>query len=78
MLDFIVGEKGKDGGWCHFLCKKRIIHLDNDLQQPWIDNASKFSRFNFNCITFLHQYLHTYYTCLDVMFTIWWFNFTIL
>jgi len=31
VLDFIVGEKGKNGGQCHFLCKKRIIHLDNDL-----------------------------------------------
>jgi hypothetical protein len=33
VLDFIVGEKGKDGGRCHFLCQKCIIHLDNDLQQ---------------------------------------------
>jgi hypothetical protein len=33
MFDFIVGEEGKDGGRCCFLCKKRIIHLDNDLQQ---------------------------------------------
>jgi hypothetical protein len=47
MLDFIVGEGGKDGGRCHFLYKKRIIHLDNDLQQLRIDNASKFSRFKF-------------------------------
>jgi hypothetical protein len=31
VLDFIVGEEGKNGGQCHFLCKKRIIHLDNDL-----------------------------------------------
>jgi hypothetical protein len=33
MFDFIIGEKGKDGGQCHFLCKKHIVHLDNDLQQ---------------------------------------------
>jgi hypothetical protein len=33
VLDFIVGEEGKDGGQCRFLCKKCIIHLDNDLQQ---------------------------------------------
>jgi hypothetical protein len=31
MLDFIVGKGGKDGGRCHFFCKKYIIHLDNDL-----------------------------------------------
>jgi hypothetical protein len=45
MLDFIVGEEGKDGEWCHFLCKKRIIHLDNDLQQLWIYSVFEFSRF---------------------------------
>jgi len=33
VLDFIDGEEGKDGGQCHFLCKKHNIHLDNDLQQ---------------------------------------------
>jgi hypothetical protein len=47
VLDFIVGEEGKDGGRCCFLCKKCIIHLDNDLQQLQIDSASKFSRFKF-------------------------------
>jgi hypothetical protein len=47
MHDFIVGDEGKDGGQCHFLCKKRIIHLDNNLQQLQIDSASKFSRFKF-------------------------------
>jgi hypothetical protein len=45
VLDFMVGEGGKDGGRCHFLCKKHIIHLDNDLQQLRIDNASKFSSY---------------------------------
>jgi len=34
MLDFVASEGSKDGGRCHFLCKKHIIHLDNDLQQP--------------------------------------------
>jgi len=33
VFDFITGEKGKDGGQCRNLCKKCIIHLDNDLQQ---------------------------------------------
>jgi hypothetical protein len=32
MHDFIIGAEDKDGGQRHFLCKKRIIHLDNDLQ----------------------------------------------
>jgi len=41
-LDFIVGEEGKDGGQCRFHCKKRIIHLDNDLQQPRINSAFEF------------------------------------
>jgi hypothetical protein len=45
VLDFIASEGGKDGGQCHFLCKKCIIHLDSDLQQAQINNASKFSRF---------------------------------
>jgi len=31
VLDFIVGEKCQNGGQCSFLCKKCIIHLDNDL-----------------------------------------------
>jgi hypothetical protein len=30
VLNFIVDE-GQDGGWCQFLCKKCVIHLDNDL-----------------------------------------------
>ncbi len=47
VFDFVVGEEGKDGGQCCFLRKNYIIHLDNDLQQPQIDNASKFSRFKF-------------------------------
>jgi hypothetical protein len=47
MHDFIVGEEGKDGGQCNFLCKKCIIHLDNDLQQLQIDSAFEFSRFKF-------------------------------
>jgi hypothetical protein len=33
MFDFIASEGGKNGGQCHLLCKKHIIHLDNDLQQ---------------------------------------------
>jgi hypothetical protein len=33
VLDFIIGEEGKNGGQCCFLCKKFTIHLDNDLQQ---------------------------------------------
>jgi len=33
VFDFIVGEKGQDGGQCQFIRKKCIIHLDNDLQQ---------------------------------------------
>jgi hypothetical protein len=45
MFDFIADEEGKDGGRCQFLCKKHIIHLDNDLQQSQINSASKFSRF---------------------------------
>jgi hypothetical protein len=45
MLDFIVGEEGKDGG--HIFCKKHIIHLDNDLQRPQTYNAFEFSRFKF-------------------------------
>jgi hypothetical protein len=47
MLDFIASEESKDGGQCHFLWKKRNIHLDNDLQQLQINSASKFSRFKF-------------------------------
>jgi len=47
VLDFIVGEKGKDGGQCCFLYKRRIIDLNNDLQQPPTDSASEFSRFKF-------------------------------
>jgi hypothetical protein len=47
MLDFIPSEKGKDGGRCRFLCKKHIIHLDNDLQQLQINSASQFSKFKF-------------------------------
>ncbi len=47
VLDFIVSEESKDGGWCCFLCKKCVIHLDNDLQQLQIDSASEFSRFKF-------------------------------
>jgi hypothetical protein len=31
VLDFIAGEEGKNGGQCHFFCKKCIIHLDNDM-----------------------------------------------
>jgi hypothetical protein len=33
VFDFIVDEEGKDGGKFCFLCKERIIHLNNDLQQ---------------------------------------------
>jgi hypothetical protein len=47
MFDFIIGKEGQDGGQCQFLYKKCIIHLDNDLQQPQINNVSKFSRFKF-------------------------------
>ncbi len=49
VLDFIVGEtfEGQGGGWCRFFCKKHIIHLDNDLQQSWIDTTSKFLKFKF-------------------------------
>jgi hypothetical protein len=54
-----------------FFAKKRIIHLDNDLQQPQIDSASKFSRFKILIsIIFLPQYLHMYYTCINVIFII--------
>jgi hypothetical protein len=47
MPNLIVGNEGQDGEWCQFLCKNHIIHLDNVLQQLWVDNPSKFSRFNF-------------------------------
>jgi hypothetical protein len=47
VLDFITSEEGKDGGQCHFLYKKHIVHLDNDLQQLQIDSAFEFSRFKF-------------------------------
>jgi hypothetical protein len=47
MLDFIANEEGKDGGQCHFLCKKCIMELDNDLQQLQINSAYEFSRFKF-------------------------------
>jgi hypothetical protein len=33
MLDFITSEESKNGGQCHFLCKKCIIHLNNDLEK---------------------------------------------
>jgi hypothetical protein len=46
MLDFIAGG-GKYGGRCHFLCKKCILRLDNNLQQLRIDSAFEFSRFKF-------------------------------
>jgi hypothetical protein len=54
MLNFIASEKGKDGGRCCFLCKKYIIHLDNDLQQPRIGSASKFSRFKFEPLLYFY------------------------
>jgi hypothetical protein len=36
VLNFIAREEfeSQDGGQCRFLCKKHIIHLDNDPQQP--------------------------------------------
>jgi hypothetical protein len=36
VLDFIASKKfeAQDGGQCRFLCKKHIIHLDNNPQQP--------------------------------------------
>jgi hypothetical protein len=45
MFYFINGKEGQDGGQCQFLCKNRIIHLDNDMQQSQINNVSEFSRF---------------------------------
>ncbi len=52
VLDFIASKKfeAQDGGQCRFLCKKHIIHLDNNPQQPWIDTTSKFSRFKFKLL----------------------------
>jgi hypothetical protein len=38
---FVTSEEGQDGGKCQFLCKKDIIHLDNELQQVQVDNAFK-------------------------------------
>ncbi len=38
---FVISEEGQDGGKCQFLCKKDIIHLDNELQQAQVDNALK-------------------------------------
>ncbi len=49
VLDFIVGEtfEGQGAGRCRFLCKKHIIHLDNNLQQSWIDTTFEFLTFKF-------------------------------
>jgi hypothetical protein len=82
VFNFMVDE-GQDGGWCQFLCKKCVIHLDNDLQQLWIDNAYEFSRFKFWLPwRFYPQDLHVYYTCCIihkmVLFTILWISCVIL
>ncbi len=33
VLHFVTSKEGQDSGKCQFLCKKDIMHLDNELQQ---------------------------------------------
>jgi hypothetical protein len=54
VLDFIASKKGQVGGQYQFFYKKHIIDLDNDLQQPQVDNAFDFSKFKFKLLP--HSY----------------------
>jgi hypothetical protein len=45
VFDLVVSKENQNGGKCWFFCKKHIIHLDNDLQQLWVDSVLEFPRF---------------------------------